>query len=188
MIRLATSADTAALRAIYAQYIDTAVTFAYTLPGEDEYRAAIEETARMYPYLVDEEDGRPTGYAYAHKLREREAYQWDAELSIYLDCAAVSRGLGTRLYSALLELLALQGVRTVYGIVTAPNERSFALHERMGFTLAGTLRRTGYKAGEWRDVRWYEKQIAPYDAEPAPLVPFADLPREAVEAVLANDR
>ena len=87
-IRLAVPEDAAALLAFYAQSIDTPVTFEYTLPSEEEFRSRILETRRNYPYLVAEENGRVVGYAYAHALRERLAYQWMAELSVYLDASA----------------------------------------------------------------------------------------------------
>lgn len=185
MLRLAVPADAGALLAIYAQYIDTSVTFEYALPTEAEFRARIEDFSALYPYLVWEEGGgKPLGYAYAHRYAERAAYQWSAELSVYLDREAGGRGLGTRLYSALIELLKLQGVRTVYGLVTQPNEKSDRLHTAMGFTVAGVTHRVGYKAGRWRGVTLYEKPIAPYDDAPAPLKSIRDVDGEAVARIL----
>ena len=132
-----------------------------------------------------EDQGRLLGYAYAHPERERKAYQWNAELSIYLDPAAVGKGTGRRLYRALLDLLALQGVRTVYGVVTSPNPASEALQKSLGFRLIGVHKNTGYKAGQWRDVLWFEKSLAPYDADPQPVLPLCRLDQRQVDRVLA---
>ncbi|MCD7761007.1 MAG: N-acetyltransferase family protein [Clostridiales bacterium] len=159
MIRLVRPSDAPALLAIYAQSIHTPVTFEYELPTLEEFRERIGEISAHYPYLVLEEDGAVLGYAYAHRLRERAAFAWDAELSVYLDRSAQGRGLGTRLYSVLVELLRRQGVQAVYGCITSPNPASVALHEKLGFRYCGVFHRTGYKDGQWWDVLWYEKQI-----------------------------
>ena len=100
-IRFAEERDSETLRKIYGQYIDTPVTFECELPGEREFAERIRNIAAFYPYLVCEEAGRILGYAYAHRQKERAAYQWNAELSVYLDQAAVSRGIGKKQYRAL---------------------------------------------------------------------------------------
>lgn len=183
-IRFAVPSDCAALLRIYGQYIDTPITFEYTLPTEAEFTARIQGILDFYPYLIWEEDGQVLGYAYAHRIGERAAYQWGAELSVYLDRSRTGRGLGRRLYTALMNLLRLQGVRTVYGIVTLPNENSEALHCQMGFQLQGVDRSAGYKNGAWRDVARFQRSIAAYDPAPEPPKPFSSVPREAAEAVL----
>lgn len=182
-LRFAAEADSAALLGIYGQYLDTPVTFEYVLPTEAEFTARIRDIGGTYPYLVWE-DGRILGYAYAHRLGERAAYQWSAELSIYLGRDSTGRGLGRRLYGALMELLRLQGVRTAYGCVTLPNGASEGLHAAMGFHLAGTWHSAGYKCGAWHDVAWFEKEIAPHGWEPAPLRPIGAIPPERAAEIL----
>ena len=115
---------------------------------------------------------------------ERAAYQWNAELSVYLDRAARHRGLGRRLYGAVMELLRMQGILTAHALVTSPNPDSQALHEAMGFHLAATHRLAGFKAGDWHDVLWYEKELAPREMNPTPPVPLEALPQTQVVAVL----
>ena len=181
-IRPASPADAEALLSVYAQYIDTAITFEYALPSAEAFRDRIRDTLAEYPYLVWEEEGRALGYAYAHRLREREAYRWSAELSVYVDERAQGAGIGRALYEALIRLLAAQGVKTAYGCVTLPNEKSAALHESLGFAAAGVFRRAGYKAGAWHDVIWYEKAIAPYDDPPAPPRLFSEMQNDRKEA------
>lgn len=183
-IRFATTADSAQLLHIYAQYIGTPITFECRLPSEQEFAERIANITENYPYLVCEEDGHIIGYAYAHRQKEREAYQWNAELSVYLDSVFTARGLGTKLYCILIDILKLQGVKTVYGGVTLPNAKSERLHLSLGFTLLGTYHNTGYKCGRWHDVAWFEKEIASYSSAPSPFCPITKLSAETLSSIL----
>lgn len=186
MLRFATPKDAPALLAVYHQYIDTSVTFEYALPTVEEFRGRIENISQDYPYLVWDEDGMILGYAYAHRFHERAAYQWCAELSVYLDKSTHGKGLGTKLYTALMDILRLQGVRNVFGCITFPNDKSIALHEAMGFELVARYRDAGYKSGCWHDVVWYEKSIAPSAEPPAPIKSIQDIPAAALADILAK--
>ncbi len=183
-VRFATEADAGRLLAIYGQYIDTPVTFEYDLPTEAQFAARIRDITGHWPYLICEEDGAAVGYAYAHLARERAAYGWYVELSIYLDRNWTGRGLGRRLYALLLDLLRSQGVRTAMGCVTLPNPASETLHAALGFDRVGVSRRAGYKNGVWHDVAWFEKPLAPFPASPPPTVPVDQLDRSAVAALI----
>lgn len=182
-LRSASPADAPALLAVYARYIGTPVTFECALPAETEFARRVEDITAVYPYLAAEEDGAVTGYAYAHPFAERAAYQWGAELSVYLDPGYCGRGLGRRLYTALLDLLRLQGVRTVYGVVTLPNPASEALHRSLGFTRAGVFHNAGFRLGQWRDVAWFQRDIGPYDT-PEPLRKLRDVDETLVRDIL----
>lgn len=184
MIRFAAAKDAAELLEIYAPYVTgTTVSFEYEVPAVEEFRRRVEETSARYPYLVWEEDGALLGYAYAHPYAARPAYQWSAELTVYLRQGVSRRGLGSRLYGALMELLRLQGVRNVYGCVTAENTASVAFHHALGFREAGRFSQAGYKLGRWLDVLWLEKAIAS-GGEPQPLVSFPQVDRDQALAVL----
>ncbi|MGM9661755.1 MAG: GNAT family N-acetyltransferase [Oscillospiraceae bacterium] len=182
-IRMATEEDAAALLEVYRPYIATPITFEYEAPSEEEFARRIREVLREYPYLVCEEDGCPIGYAYAHRHKERAAYQWDADLSIYLSEAARGRGAGRALYGALLELLQRQNVRNVYGAITKDNERSLRFHRRMGFAELGVYHSTGYKCGRWLDVCWVEKRLSG-QTPPLPVRPLGELPAQEVQGLL----
>ncbi|MEA4911685.1 MAG: N-acetyltransferase family protein [Oscillospiraceae bacterium] len=186
-IRFAEAQDAEALLRIYAQSIDTPVTFEYTLPDAAEFRRRIGEILAFYPYLVCERDGAVVAYAYAHRFQTRIAYQWGAELSVYADCGAKGQGCGTALYKALASLLTLQGICHIYACVVIPNPDSERLHERLGFTRAGDFCSAGYKCGAWQSVRWYEKQLCPLPADPKPPIPVGALPPDAVRAILCCD-
>lgn len=185
-IRMAAPEDGQELAEIYAQYLDTPITFECVCPTAEEFSDRIRDISAQYPYLVCEEEGKAVGYAYAHRQMERAAYGWNAELSVYLERGAVSRGLGSRLYGALLELLKMQRVRNVYGGVTLPNEKSQRLHIGMGFRLLGVYHHTGYKCGAWHDVAWFEKELLECRGEPAPIIPITQIPPEARDAVLRS--
>ena len=185
-IRVATKNDAAGALAVYAQYINTSVTFEYELPSIDEFSRRISVTLKTHPYLVCMESGKLCGYAYAHQLKEREAYQWSAELSIYLDSGITSRGMGRTLYALLIEILKHQGVRTVYGCVTIPNPRSEKLHESLGFRPLGIFRNAGFKNKEWHDTAWFEKNIAGCNVPPAKLIPFSRFAPETVNRIIKS--
>lgn len=183
-MRLAREEDMPGLAALYAPYVtDTTASFEYQPPSGEEFARRWREFSSRYPYLVWEEGGALLGYAYGHAYSPRPAYQWSAELTVYLRGDARGRGLGPRLYGALWDLLRMQGVRTVYGCVTAENGPSVAMHKALGFREAGRFHSVGYK-GRWLDVLWLEKDIAPREGPPLPLTPFPRLDPAAVAAVL----
>lgn len=184
MIRLATINDSKSLLKIYSQYIDTAITFEFNLPTEEEFEKRIFDITKDYPYLVYEESGEILGYAYANRQRDREAYKWNAELSIYLDKSCTSKGLGKKLYCLLIEILKLQGIKTVYGAVTIPNKKSEGLHLGLGFKSLGVFHKTGYKNNKWHDVEWFEKQIMEYVLEPEPFISISKINSEKIQEII----
>lgn len=171
-IRLASADDADGIRTVYAPFVDTPVTFEEEVPSCETYRERIVRICEKYPCLVAEEGGRIVGFSYAHELRERIAFQWNAELSVYLAPAAQGQGAGSRLYAALIELLCLMGIKAVYGVVTSPNAASERLHSAFGFALMGVQPHAGFTCGAWHNVAWYVREIAPFEDAPAPPVPF----------------
>lgn len=183
-LRFASREDVPALLSIYEHYIPTPVTFEYVLPSIKEFSHQVVSISKTYPYLVLENQGEICGYAYAHRIAERAAYAWGAELSVYLHPYQTRQGFGKRLYCALIELLRLQGVRTVYALVASPNPASEGLHKSLGFHQSGIQKNAGYKNGRWIDLLWLEKAIGPYSLGPAPLIPIHALPPETVQRIL----
>jgi len=189
LIRTATLKDVDAILAIYAPYVEqTTFTFEYIVPSRQEFAARMENLMPRYPWLVLEEDGVVKGYAYGSPFNERAAYGWTADLSVYLDMNCRSRGYGRQLYESLMRLMQLQGVRNVYGIVTDPNPVSYQFHEKMGFEEKGHFEHIGFKHGKWLNVNFMAKDIAPAQGDPAPVIPFAQLPAQQVEEVLKDYR
>ena len=159
-MRDAVADDSDAILDIYTYYIaHTAATFEVEAPPCAAFRARVEGILAEYPYVVYEENGAVLGYAYASKSRERAAYRFNADVSVYVQKDAAGRGIGGRLYAALFERLARTELVNIYAAIVPPNDASIRLHETFGFTPVGTFRRTGWKFGAWHDVFWMEKQI-----------------------------
>jgi L-amino acid N-acyltransferase YncA len=160
MIRDATAADAPACASIYAPFVlHTAITFELTPPSADEMAARIAAAARLHAWLVLEVDDHVVGYAYGGPYKERAAYRFSCEVSIYLESGRHRRGEGRALYSALFERLAARGYRTAVAGMTLPNDASVGLHQAMGFEPVGTYRRIGWKFDEWRDVAWVQRSL-----------------------------
>ena len=115
-----------------------------------------------------EEDGEILGYAYADAAFVRAAYQWDADLSIYLKPEAKGQGGGRRLYEILEELLRAQGYFLIYGIITSCNKGSCAFHEAMGYRESAFFPACGFKFGQWYGTYWYEKRLQDGDPTSPP--------------------
>lgn len=179
-LRVATPDDGAAAADVFRPYVETSpVTFEETPPTATEMAERIERTLETYPWIVAERGGEGIGYAYGSRLRDRPAYRWTVELSVYVDRAHRRESVGAALYEVLLATLERQGFRSAYGVVTVPNPESVGFHEAFGFERVGTLPDAGYKLGEWHDVAWYERDLGPRPADPDPPTPFAER-REAV--------
>lgn len=185
-IRAVRPEDGARLLEIYEQYMDSPITFEIVTPTVEEFFQRITDISQDYPYIVYVSHGQILGYAYAHRHMERWCYQWNAELSVYLDRAAVGKGIGRRLYTTLMEILKLQNVKNVYGCVTAGNPASDRLHESMGFHRMGTFHKAGFKCGQWHDVHWYERSITEYEFIPRMLRSIKVIDQEKVENILAH--
>jgi len=172
MIRDATPADAAAVAAIYNHYIEhTTITFEADVLSDDDMRARIAKTESAgFPWLVWDDAGKVRGYAYASKFRDRAAYRYTAEATIYLAPGASRRGIGSRLYSELIARLRAGGSHRVLGVIALPNPASVALHKSLGFTHVGSFSEVGRKFGRWIDVGFWQLRLddgRPHGAESA---------------------
>lgn len=187
-IRLATPADAPGMLKVYAPYVlTTANTFEYEVPSEEEFCRRIEAVIPGFPWMVCESDDEIVGYACAHKHRERTAYQWSPESTIYIAEAHHGKGLARILYTALFDILKLQGFFNIYAGVLSTNANSTAFHKAMGFEEIGLFRNIGYKLGEWHTNLWLQYALQEHVAEPHVPIPFnklADAP--AVQTVLVK--
>jgi len=163
-IRNATPTDAEAILAIYAPYItDSCISFETEVPAITEFTARIEHVIPNYPYLVCEVDGKVVGYAYVSQHRERTAYKYSADVSVYIAPEYHWQGIGRALYTKLFELMREQGFYTAIAGITLPNEKSVGLHKALGFKEVGVYHNVGYKFGKWLDVLWMEKPLRDYD-------------------------
>jgi phosphinothricin acetyltransferase len=149
--------DAAQIAEIYNYYIkNTHQTFETEALAADEMRERIEDTRENYPYLVAEEDGEIFGYAYAAQFKMRQAYEFSAEVSIYVKADAKQKGIGTMIYDKLFEELKETDIHAIIAGISLPNDGSVRFHEKLGFTKVAHFREVGYKLGRWVDVGYWE--------------------------------
>jgi phosphinothricin acetyltransferase len=179
VIRLARAHDAAPVAAIYAPFVTgTATSFEYSPPDAAEMAARIASTLVYAPYLVQEIEGEVLGFAYASKHRERAAYQWSVDVSVYVHERARRKGVGRALYTSLFALLRLQGFYTAHAGITLPNPASVGLHEALGFRPVGVYQSVGFKRGGWHDVGWWQLPLRARTGTPEPLRSLAEAQRD----------
>jgi len=160
MIRPVTPDDAAAIVDIYNHYIATTViSFEENAVTPDEMAGRIRDVTAHLPWLVYEQDGRVTGYAYATKWRVRSAYRFSAETSVYVQAEQGGKGIGSALYKALLEDLRRREIHMAIGGIAQPNPASVALHESLGFEKVAHFRQVGRKFDQWVDVGYWELRL-----------------------------
>jgi L-amino acid N-acyltransferase YncA len=162
LIRAANPArDAEAIAKIYAPYVNkTVISFEYEAPNAAEMAERIERLTKTHAWLVADDDGEIMGYAYGCPHRERAAYQWATEVSVYVDPRHQRRGAGRALYEELFGLLGERGYRIALGGIALPNDASVALHEACGFRPVGVYRDIGFKHDTWWDVGWWQLDLA----------------------------
>jgi L-amino acid N-acyltransferase YncA len=167
-IRLATPGDAGQIHEIYAPFCEsTPVSFETEVPTVEEMARRISKTLPYHPWLVCDLGGQLLGYAYASKHRERAAYRWSVDVSVYVREGRRRAGLGRALYTSLFAILRLQGFTTALAGTTLPNPGSVGLHTAMGFLPVGVYRAIGFKCGQWHDVAWWQLPLRSHEGQPA---------------------
>jgi phosphinothricin acetyltransferase len=162
MIRPVRAEDAREICAIYNHYIkNTVITFEEELLEAPEMERRIAAISAKYPWLVHEENGEIIGYAYANSYRDRSAYRYAAELSIYLKEERQGEGIGSALFGRLLSELKETKLHALVSAITLPNERSIALQEKFGFKEIARFAEIGFKFGKWLEVGYWELIISP---------------------------
>lgn len=183
MIRAATVEDAAALLEIYGYYVkNTAITYEYDVPTEENFRQRIQKTLTQHPYLVWEENGRILGYAYAGRFFERKSFDWAAEASVYVHKDARGQGIGPKLYEKLEECLRMQGYVYLNVRIAYPEtedeyltRNSVRFHEHMGYKLCAHFRNCANKFGRWYDLVQMEKYLCDLPQHPQPPRSFDEI-------------
>lgn len=191
IIREATEEDVPALREIYAYYVKhTAATFEYQPPSVEEFSERIVSARKRYPYLLIEHEFEILGFAFAHAFRERPAYDYAAEVTIYLREDMRRHGFGRIIYTALEDELRRMGVRSLYACVALPSGEDEHLsmdsprfHEALGYRRCGEFRSCGYKFGKWYTMVWMEKVIGSFPERPDPLTAYPELLKSTAKNV-----
>lgn len=171
-IRLVNETDVEGILDIYNPFIkNSPVTFEETPLTQEQMWDRIQKYVKLFPWLVAvNEQDEVLGYAYASQHRERAAYRWCADVSVYIAEKARGQKLGEKLYTELFTILKRQNYHLAYAIISLPNEASVRLHEKMGFTYVGTFKQAGFKLGKWHDVGWWQLviQTSQHPQEPVP--------------------
>ena len=191
-IRIAAEKDAEQLLEIYTPYVErTAVTFEYDVPSVTEFRQRIAHVLERYPWIVAERDGEIAGYAYASAFKERAAYGWAVETTIYVREECRRAGVGRELYLTLERILAEQNILNANACIAYqeredeyPTKDSVRFHERMGYRLVGQFHKCGYKCGRWYDMVWMEKQIGEHKEQPEAVKAFPEIREQAEEGCL----
>lgn len=186
IIRTAAVPDMEEIANIYEYYVlETAISFEQDAPNTEQMVERFYHKTLRCPWLVCEQDGAVIGYAYAGEFRERAAYQWDVELSVYVDKSAHNRGAGKALYKAMFAILRELGYCLAYSVITVPNDASVGFHRAMGFSDAGVWHSAGYKLDAWHDVLLMEKPLVEQmPDDPEPPTPFKWLSEQRVDEII----
>ena len=179
-LRPAVPEDAGALLAVYAPYVtDTAVSFETEVPSVEEFRKRIETISSFYPYIVAEKNGKAVGYAYASAFKNRPAYDWDTENTIYIAKDMRRAGIGRMLLEKLEEILGAMNITNSNACIASVDgddeyltHDSIDFHSRMGYSLVGCFHKCGYKFFRWYDMVWMEKLIGEHREIQPPVIPF----------------
>jgi phosphinothricin acetyltransferase len=186
-LRPAIPEDASAILEIYSPYVlNTTISFESEIPSVPDMQLRIEKCTTRYPWLVCYVGDMMAGYAYASLHRERAAYQWTCESSVYIHDRFKGKGIAKGMYEALFHLLKIQGIINAYAGITLPNNPSVLFHEKCGFVHFATYEHIGYKLGRWQNVGWWRLRINELETKPPPPVLFSQLDRGIVNQLLNN--
>lgn len=182
-IRIATEKDAKVLIEIYAPYVEkTAITFEYEVPTIQEFEERMGHVLKKYPYLVAERDGQLVGYAYAGPFKERQAYDWAVETTVYVREDQKKTGIGKKLYEELERALSMQNILNLNACIAYPRGKdsyltkdSVFFHQHMGYRLVGEFYQCGYKFGHWYNMVWMEKHLDSHLEKPLPVLAFPEV-------------
>jgi len=182
-IRVATLKDVAELLQIYAPYVrKTAITFDYEVPTLAEFTEKIERLLKKYPVLVAESEKGIVGYAYADAFKNKAAYDWAVETTIYVAEDCKKMGIGRLLYDELERILKAQNITNLNACIAYPKEEdehltkdSVRFHEKLGYRMVGEFRQCGYKFNRWYHMVWMEKHIGEHTNQQPEVIFFENL-------------
>lgn len=185
-IHSATLENAKELLEIYAYYVKhTAITFEYEVPSLEEFQARMKHTLEKYPYLIAKEGNEIVGYAYAGTFNVRSAYDWCVETTIYVKHNCHKKGIGKALYTALENVLKLQGIINLNACIAAPivedqylTNNSIEYHTHLGYQMVGTFHQCGYKFNTWYNMVWMEKMIGDHLDHQPPIKTFQEIKEE----------
>jgi len=161
VIRDANETDAEAVQAIYAHHVlNGTASYDIEPPSVNQIRDKIRQIREAgWPFVIGELEGEVAGYAYATQFRDREAYRFTAEDSIYVHPQMTGRGVGKRLLKSLLERSAESDFRTIVAVIGGAEPASVAVHSALGFEEVGRLKAVGWKKERWLDSVYMQRTI-----------------------------
>jgi len=157
MIRAVGEEDGKRICEIYNHYVqNTCISFEEVPVSVEEIEKRIAASTPAYPFLVYETNGDLLGYACASKWKERSAYRFTAEVTVYTDKDHLGKGIGSKLLKALLDDIKTRNIHVLMAVIALPNDKSIRLHEKYGFEKAAHFTEVGYKQNRWIDVGYWE--------------------------------
>ncbi len=167
-IRPATPADLPEIQCIYAHHVlHGAGTFEEVPPSVEDLRARFDAIVeRGWSYIVAADATGVLGYAYFSQMRDRSAYRFTAENSIYVRDDVRGQGVGKALVERLLRDAEAAGFRQMVAVIgDSENVGSIGVHSSLGFHRAGLLRASGLKFGRWVDTVMMQKSLGRGDTD-----------------------
>jgi phosphinothricin acetyltransferase len=163
-VRYAAASDLPAITDIYNHYVvNTSATFdvePFSVEARREWFLHYAESGR-HRLLVATQGADVVGYASSSRFRVKPAYDTSIEVTVYLHPEATGGGIGSLLYRRLFDELQAEDLHRAYAGIALPNDASVALHRKFGFVETGTMTEVGRKFGQWWDVLWMERSLAP---------------------------
>lgn len=157
MVRDVILSDAKRIHEIYNKYVeDSWATFQEQPLTLEEIEAQIQRIIKNFPWIVYQENDQIVGYTFADKWREKTAYRYTVETSIYLDPEYLGKGIGSTLKEAMITELKERGFHCVISAISLPNPASIAMCEKFGFQKVGHLKEIGYKFDEWIDIGYWQ--------------------------------
>jgi L-amino acid N-acyltransferase YncA len=169
IIRAAKAGDIPSITRIYADAVEHG-TASFEIEPPDEAEMARRQRvllAKGYPYIVAEAAGTVVGYAYAGPYRDRRAYDWCVEDSLYVAPQFHRKGIGRLLLTQLVAEAAALNYRQMLGVIgDSANTASVAVHAAVGFRHIGTFQSIGFKHGRWLDTVLMQRELGSGDTTP----------------------
>jgi L-amino acid N-acyltransferase YncA len=168
IIRDATEADVPEIQSIYAHHVLTGTgTFEEEPPSVEDmlvrYRRIVDHGWR---WLVAADDSGVLGFGYYSQFRERTAYRYCVEDSVYVRENVRGQGVGKALVQALIDICVASGMRQMIAVIgDSENVGSVGVHASLGFQKVGTLHASGIKFGRWLDSVYMQRSLGRGDLD-----------------------